>query len=112
MTETERVAFNLSLLYGVSIEQYNQMRADQDYRCAICGLHESESKAGGPNPNVRRLHLDHDHKTGVPRGLLCRDCNTMLGNALDDPARLRGGIEYLRRWALKQLDELQRSLSA
>lgn len=53
--------------------------------CAICGT----------EPQRRFLHLDHDHKTGKARGLLCVNCNTALGHFKDDVARLKKAIEYL-----------------
>lgn len=40
---------------------------------------------------------DHDHKSGLPRGILCRKCNLAIGNMADDPARLRAAAEYLER---------------
>jgi len=56
--------------------------------CEICG--------GPPDPK-RGMHYDHCHRTGRFRGWLCRKCNLMLGNAEDDPARLRAGAAYLER---------------
>jgi Recombination endonuclease VII len=58
--------------YGMLPGQYRAMLDEQGGRCFICG--------GGPRPN-RRLHLDHDHETGEPRGLLCGGCNTFLARA-------------------------------
>lgn len=52
--------------------------------CAICGTTE-------------QLVGDHDHKTGRPRGILCRKCNLALGNMDDNPARLRAAALYLER---------------
>lgn len=53
-----------------------------DAVCACCGATE-------------RLVLDHCHKTGKVRGVLCRACNLALGYVDDDPARLRALIDYL-----------------
>lgn len=57
--------------------------------CDICG--------GPPDPK-RGMHFDHCHKTHRFRGWLCRKCNLMLGNAEDDPTRLRDGAAYLERF--------------
>lgn len=51
--------------YGITSRQYAQMLKVQRGRCAICSA----------KPKQRRLHVDHDHKTGVVRGLLCYYCN-------------------------------------
>jgi Recombination endonuclease VII len=64
-------AYALKKYYGLTIDQYNLLREKQNYRCDICLVHESETQNG--------LHVDHDHKTGRVRGLLCHLCNTMLG---------------------------------
>lgn len=40
---------------------------------------------------------DHDHKTGKPRGILCRNCNMALGYMCDDPSRLRLAADYLEK---------------
>ena len=58
-----------------------------DGACEICGV----------EPPNHGLHLDHDHETGAFRGWLCRSCNTAVGLAGDDPARLRAMADYLDR---------------
>lgn len=58
--------------YGISPEQFDEMLRRQRGRCCLCG---AEHKAG------KALVVDHDHITGRVRGLLCRLCNTAVGNA-------------------------------
>ena len=67
---------------------YYDVMVSQGMACAICGR---EPKHGG-----RRLDIDHDHKTGQVRGLLCPKCNRMLGWARDTPNILFGGFVYLK----------------
>jgi hypothetical protein len=68
--------------YGVTQEQYDAMVKRQEGRCAGC-LQE------------KPLQLDHCHATGVVRGLLCGQCNKLLGLAGDDTAVLRRLVRYL-----------------
>ena len=75
--------------YGITVEDYDRMYAEQNGRCAICGLHQSQQQ--------RRLHVDHDHETGEVRGLLCMNCNSLLGHACDEVPTLLGAIQYLQR---------------
>lgn len=83
----ERVyAANLATNYNMTPEQYAAKMESQEGRCAICG-----------DKPTRRLHVDHDHKTGALRDLLCSHCNHAIGHAKEDPARLRAMIEYLER---------------
>lgn len=58
--------------------------------CQICSCDLTEL-------NIRDVHLDHDHKTGKIRGLLCFQCNTGLGHFKDDVDRLQKAIDYLLR---------------
>jgi len=58
-------------MYGLSVERYNEILENQDGRCAIC------KKL--PGPRLKRLAVDHDHKTGAVRGLLCFRCNYGIG---------------------------------
>ena len=78
--------------YGISEVEYNELFKEQEGKCAICGLHQSNQKRG--------MSVDHDHKTGQIRGLLCNNCNRCLGLLHDDPTLLRKAEEYLIR-ALK-----------
>ncbi len=79
--------------YGLTLEQYEEMLAAQDGRCAVCGSQ--------PDPNgikaSSRLHVDHDHVTGANRSLLCTRCNQGIGYFSDNPATLRAAAEYIEK---------------
>ena len=72
--------------YGITLADYDRMFAEQGGRCAIC---DREHDGG------KRFDVDHDHETGDVRGLLCTNCNRMIGHAHDDPRRLRDAARYL-----------------
>ena len=80
--------------YGVTPQQFDQMLAEQNGRCGICGVAES---------GARDWHLDHDHGTGLPRGILCVRCNGGLGQFADNPVILQSAISYLKKATLKSL---------
>ena len=73
--------------YGISLDDYNKMFNDQSGCCLGCKKHQSELK--------RALSIDHDHKTGEIRGLLCHKCNVVLGLIFDDVTILSNLIKYL-----------------
>jgi len=73
----------------LSVEGYKAMLAAQNEVCAICLGVDID----------RRLAIDHDHETGVVRGLLCLGCNRLLGRFKDDPALFERAAAYLRRSA-------------
>lgn len=75
------------LLYNITLADYDEMLEAQGGKCAICGR--------TPEEEGRRLSVDHDHKTGQVRGLLCRNCNAALGFFQDDFHLLRRAINYL-----------------
>ncbi len=68
-------------------EEIAAMAVRQRHCCAICGRHESESHNG--------LHLDHSHRSGETRGLLCQKCNVGLGMFEDNADVLRVAAFYL-----------------
>lgn len=76
--------------YGVSREQYEQMKTAQGDLCAICG----ETTPGG---KLKVWCVDHCHKTGKVRGLLCRACNAAVGLLRDSPRLAERAAEYLRK---------------
>jgi hypothetical protein len=80
--------------YGLSLDEYNQKLNLQNGLCAICG--QPETKVG--RGRVQHLSVDHCHKTGMNRGLLCDQCNKTLGNMRDDISLLYKAIEYLKIW--------------
>jgi hypothetical protein len=82
--------------YGITMEQYDAIRAEQDYRCAVCRRHEDELANDPSLGKNRRLEVDHCHKAGHVRGLLCNACNLALGRIGDDPIR---GLPRLRVFA-------------
>lgn len=70
--------------YGITTAQFEALLRQQGGACAICRRRVT-----------RLLHIDHCHRTGRVRGLLCFACNTSLGFLDDDVERLRAAIEYL-----------------
>ncbi len=80
---------DLMKLYGITLDDYNKMFAEQEGKCSICGTHQCATG--------RALAVDHDHETGKVRGLLCSNCNTALGKFNDDVELLKKAIDYLRR---------------
>ncbi len=81
--------------YGIGKADVARMAKEQDHKCAICGEPESQMRNG----ITRHLAVDHDHKTGKVRGLLCSACNTALGKFDDDPAIIARAIAYLAKHA-------------
>ena len=80
--------------YTISQSEYEDMFAQQDGVCAICGREETARHSSG---TVRSLCVDHDHATGAIRGLLCRECNRGLGAFGDKADLLQEAAAYLRR---------------
>ena len=70
--------------YGLDIEQFTELLKAQDHKCAICG-------------DETILCVDHDHKTGEVRGLLCHPCNLALGKLKDSIPNLKNAIRYLSK---------------
>lgn len=77
-------ADHLARTYGMSVDQLEDMLAAQHGVCAIC-------------QTAPAIDVDHDHRTGQIRGLLCFRCNAALGQLADDPLVLRRAARYLER---------------
>jgi hypothetical protein len=75
--------------YGLTPDAREALLAFQGGVCAICGRDPADGFS-------RRYHIDHDHKTGIVRGILCASCNVALGGFKDDPVRLAAAIRYLQ----------------
>lgn len=73
--------------FNMTLEDYDYMFKKQIGCCAICGRNRIEFKIP--------LSVDHDHKTGKVRGLLCHDCNTGLGKFKDSVFTLNLACDYL-----------------
>lgn len=78
---------DLKKSYGISLETYNQMLVEQNYKCKICSV--------GQESLSRALCVDHCHTTGKIRGLLCDTCNRAIGLLKDNLDVLRSAITYL-----------------
>ena len=78
-------------MYGLSVGDYAGMRDAQDNRCAICRQPETSRRGD----RLRSLSVDHDHATGLRRGLLCNRCNRAIGGLDDSAELLRAAADYL-----------------
>lgn len=80
-----RRRWNLSKRYGISMADFAEIIDRQGGGCAVCG------RSGG------RQCVDHDHKTGEVRGILCVRCNVAIGSLGDDVSGLMRAVRYLER---------------
>lgn len=84
---------NYSLLknFGITTDQYNKLLVDQNNVCKICLSPETGTVRG----RIKPLAVDHCHKSGKIRGLLCARCNTFIGLAKENTSILNSAIVYL-----------------
>lgn len=80
----ERREMDLRKTHGITHDEYDALLGAQGGACGICGLTFEEY-----------LHVDHDHETGAVRGLLCRRCNTGMGQLGDTVEGLQRALDYL-----------------
>lgn len=78
----------LKRVYGLHPGEYEKILAYQNGVCFIC---EKPPKEG------KNLHVDHNHKTGLTRGLLCWICNSALGKFRDSAVRVSNAARYIER---------------
>lgn len=79
--------------YGLTLRDYERMVAEQDGLCAICKRAERRMMHG----KVAALSVDHDHRTGVVRQLLCSTCNFVIGHLENNPVDPHLLVAYLDR---------------
>lgn len=79
--------------YGIDFATYQRMLIEQRGICAVCEQPETKFQHGA----IRMLSVDHNHATGVVRGLLCGNCNMGVGYFGENPDILRKAIAYLRK---------------
>ena len=76
--------------HGITLEQFNQMLVAQDGKCAICHMGFKDNKD---------TCVDHNHKTGQIRQLLCFNCNVGIGKFDDSVRLLQNAVDYLEKWS-------------
>lgn len=81
--------------FNMTDAQYEIKLAEQNGVCAIC--QQAETMRNGRSGRLCKLAVDHNHKTGQVRRLLCRRCNTVIGMVDEDSALLEAAAVYLRQ---------------
>lgn len=80
--------------FGITLEEYNRKLAEQNNKCAICGITADN--------NGKSLAVDHSHKDNTVRGLLCNNCNVALGFVQEDINIARGLVTYIQQYIIKE----------
>lgn len=83
---------NLKHRYNLSVNEFNDMLLEQKQCCAICKIHISKSVRN-------KLVVDHNHKNGKVRKLLCYNCNNMIGFCEEKIDIIKNAIKYLEKYA-------------
>lgn len=91
----------LKKMFGITLDDYRRMSEEQGHCCAICGRKETSVDAKGAE---RFMPVDHCHKTGKIRALLCSACNKALGGFKDNPDLLRKAAGYIESFYGKTVD--------
>lgn len=94
-----RASYNsyLKHSYGITLVQYEELLAKQDFKCACCGLPQEKHIYDPKCDRARRLFVDHNHLTGHVRGLICYSCNVGLGHLGDSLEGVLKAVAYLER---------------
>jgi len=79
----------LKYKYGITKDKVEEMFLNQNKKCKICNTKYNKVS------QHRGLYIDHNHKNGAVRGLLCNKCNKLLGNCNDSILLLKSAIKYL-----------------
>lgn len=84
--------------FGISLADYETMSEEQGGVCAICSQPETALRRNRLLP----LSVDHNHRTGALRGLLCTACNIGIGSLAESRERLTAAIAYLEKWEARE----------
>lgn len=84
--------WRLKMVYGLTLDRFYEVLAAQHGGCAICAFPLEFGKGG------KCVVVDHDHESGIVRGLLCSNCNRMIGMSGDSPTVLKAAAEYLQEY--------------
>lgn len=80
-------SYSLKTRLGITIEDKENLLIKQNYLCLGCNM----------KLDINKSKVDHDHKTGIIRGILCTNCNIVLGHAHDNTKVLENLINYLKK---------------
>lgn len=81
--------------FNISLKEFDVICKSQDYKCKICRSSLKKTKTDKLGRKIPQAYVDHNHKTGAIRGILCMNCNTGLGHFRDSTKLLRSAILYL-----------------
>jgi hypothetical protein len=84
--------YHFKLKYGITLEERSSLLKLQGNKCAICDTDIQEEG---------KYHVDHCHRTNSIRGVLCPNCNIMLGHAKDSTEILKSALNYLEKYNSK-----------
>ncbi len=97
---TNERRLKLKSTYGISVEQYAALLIEQGGGCAACGSTKRVSRKGVE----LELPVDHCHETGRIRGILCNECNRVVGLLGDSVHSIQRAIDYLNGSSTKSAD--------
>lgn len=87
-------AYQKKYRYNLSIEEYDLKLKEQNYSCAICDIHKDDYS--------KEFSVDHNHKTGKIRALLCTRCNSGIGFFRESISIMKKAINYTKKYNTKK----------
>lgn len=85
--------YQRKIKYNLSNEEYNLILKEQSYSCAICNIHQDDYH--------KEFSVDHCHKTGKVRALLCNQCNSGIGFFRESTSIMKKAIDYIKKHKTK-----------
>ena len=86
--------YNIESKYNITVEDYNKLLSEQSSKCDICDL----ELVNNSDDKFNRPVIDHNHKSGEVRAILCHKCNLALGNCNDSSEYTLKLYNYLKKW--------------